>query len=277
MADARIRRGYTGHKERQLHYRIAGKTLPGNGCPPLLMLHPTPKSGWIYEKMMRLLSNGGRIIVAPDTPGYGASDPLEEGASIEGFAEGNFALVDELVARCELLAGPFDILGYHTGSVTAAAMALARPKRVRRIVLCSIPTYDVGERAAKLAGLANWPKPVEDGSHLQRMWDLVGSLCDERVSTVWRNRSVTENLRAIDASAGYRAVYRYDLIDASPRVIQPVLLMNAHDDLFEITRKWRQLFPNADYRELSGMAHGMFEVDAEAIAALVAEFLHRPI
>lgn len=274
MAEARLRRGYVDHGAGQVHYRIAGEGQAG--VPPLLMLHPTPKSGWIYEGLMLSLAAKGRVVVAPDTPGYGASDSLPGEADITDYADANFALIAALARDGVLPPGPVDVLGYHTGSVTSCAMALARPDGVRRVVLFSLPFYDAEQRAAKLQGLASWPRPVADGSHIQRMWQIVGGLCDKRVSPEWQHRSVVENLRAVDSPAGYRAVYRYDLAEHLPRLRQPVLLINAEDDLFEQTRRARPLLPGAEYRELPGAAHGMFDLDRERIARIVDAFLSQP-
>ena len=50
----------------------------GSGSP-LLMLHETPRSGWSYAPLIGRLSDRYRCI-APDTLGFGMSDPLPEGA-----------------------------------------------------------------------------------------------------------------------------------------------------------------------------------------------------
>jgi pimeloyl-ACP methyl ester carboxylesterase len=271
MADRAIRRGYVDGGGGQIHYRIAGGTDPE--AVPLLMLHPTPKSGWIYEGLMQPLATGGRAVIAPDTPGYGASDPLAAPATIAAYADAMFTLIERLTREGRIPPGPVAVLGYHTGSVTACEMALARPESVRRLVLFSLPLYDADERAAKRQALSGSPDIPSDGSHLLRRWNIVTGLCDRRVDAAWRHRSVAENLRACDVAEGYRAVYRYDLHAALPRIVQPVMLANAGDDLFAQTRLARSLISDLHYREWPAMAHGMFDLDTRELAQAVGEFL----
>ena len=267
--------GYADGRWGQVHYRLASARGQGEGgnAPPLLMLHATPKSGWIYEGMMARLGQN-RSVLAPDTPGYGASAPPPEPAAIEDYAGEMLALVDTLVARGDLPAGPVDVLGYHTGSVIAAAMALRDPARVRRLILVSLAAYDSDERAAKRAGLVNWRGPAADGSHLNAMWDLLGTLCDARVSTEWKHQSLTENLRCGSrAPWGYDAVYRYDLQAALGKLTQPSLILNPQDDLWDLTRRSAPLAPLADYIELPDLGHGLFDLETEKIAGLIERFL----
>lgn len=269
----RIRCGYADGRWGQVHYRLAAADGEGAGAPPLLMLHPTPKSGWIYEGIMARLG-GGRAVLAPDTPGYGASAAPPAAPGIEDYAGEMLALIDTLTARGELPAGPVDVLGYHTGSVIAAAMALGDATRVRRLILVSLAAYDPAEREAKREALNDWRGPAADGSHLKAMWDLLGTLCDARVSISWKHRSLTENLRSGDrAPWGYDAVYRYDLQAALGCITQPTLILNPQDDLWALTRRSAPLAPSADYVELPGLGHGLFDLETEQIAGRVERFL----
>ena len=57
-----------------MHYRVAGSG------PPLFLLHPSPLSSAFMEPLMRRLA--GRVTaIAPDTPGFGDSDPIAGGYS----------------------------------------------------------------------------------------------------------------------------------------------------------------------------------------------------
>ncbi len=254
----------------QLHLRIAGAPGPQR---PLLLLHPTPKSGWIYEPLMPLLAIG-RVVVAADTPGYGASDPPPAPVSIDDFAATMLAAVGRLVDLGRMPAGPVDVLGYHTGSVVAAAMAALAPARVARLVLVSLAAYPPDERARKLETLARWPLSRDDGGHLQDLWSLIGTLSDARLSADWKQASLTENLRAGPrATWGYDAVYRHDFQAALDRLQHPTLILNPEDDLFAVTAANAPRVRHARYIELPGAKHGLFAVDAPRIAGLVSGFL----
>jgi len=261
-----VRCGYADGRWGQIHYRIAG-TGQGTEAPPLLMLHPTPKSGWIYERLMMRLA-AGRVTIAPDTPGYGASAPPPGPPDIEDYAMEMVALMDALGI------GTADLLGYHTGSVTAVAMAALRPGRVRRLILVSLAAYDAQERAERREKLKDWRGPVADGSHLGAMWDLLGQLCDPRVGVGWKHASLTENLRCgARAPWGYDAVYRYDLQAALDELAHPALILNPQDDLWAVTKAQAPRARGAAYVELPGLGHGLFDLETARIASLIEDFL----
>ena len=119
---------------------------PAPTRPTLLCLHQTPKSGWDYEPLMPVMA-ADRVIVAPDTPGYGGSDAPPAPVAIEDYAEVMAALMQDLQAKGAAPPGPFDVMGYHTGSLTATQLGLARPERVRRLVLLGLAAFDAEERA----------------------------------------------------------------------------------------------------------------------------------
>ncbi len=258
-----MRRTYVDGPWGQVHLRITGE----GDRPPLLLLHPTPKSGWLYEPVMPLLAQD-RIVIAPDTPGYGASEPPPAPARIEELAEAMLALAEQFTT------GPVDVLGYHTGSVIAAAMADMAPARVGHVVFVSLAAYPAAVRAEKLARLAHWPGPAEDGSHLTAMWRLVGTLTDPRMDLAWRQASVAENLRAgVRTTWGYDAVYRYDLIATLDRLRTPCLILNPEDDLFAPTAEHAPRVAHARYVEMPKVGHGLFDVERAFIAREVLAFL----
>jgi pimeloyl-ACP methyl ester carboxylesterase len=265
-----IRRTYADGRWGQVHLRICGKD---QGLPPLLLLHPTPKSGWIYEALMPALA-AGRIVIAPDTPGYGASDAPPTPATMEEHAAALLTLIGDLAAIGTIPAGPVDLMGYHTGSVVAVAAAQAAPEHVRKLVLVSLAAYPPDIRAAKTAALDRWPGPREDGSHLMAMWTLMQGLFDPRIDLDWKHESLTENLRSgARAPWGYRAVYGYDFQAALDRLDHETLILNPEDDLWQPTRENAMRVKGAQYVELPSLKHGLFTLETERVAGLVQAFL----
>ncbi|HUD95507.1 alpha/beta fold hydrolase [Sphingobium sp.] len=266
-----IRRHYADGRWGQIHLRIdrSGSVT----APPLLMLHPTPKSGWIWEPLIPALAVG-RAVIAPDTPGYGASDPPPTPASITELADEMLDLMTNLARKGVIPLGPFDVVGYHTGSVIAVAMANTAPDRVRRIVPVSLPLYDIAERTARMTRIKAGPSLSDDGSHLSAMWDHMQTLFDPRIDTGWKQESLAENLRSgARAYWGYAAVYGYDLATALPRLTQPVLLIAPEDDLWEPTQRAAPLIPNVTLTPMPGAGHGLFVLERDTIAAMIDAFL----
>ena len=79
-----------------LHFRIAEPLEVLH--PPLMCLHSSPNSGRIYEQVLAQLG-GDRIVVAPDTPGFGDSEAPPEPVEIEDYARTITWLAAELMAR----------------------------------------------------------------------------------------------------------------------------------------------------------------------------------
>ena len=136
-----IRRFYVQTTAGQLH----GRTLlarESNDNPTLVLLHPAPSSGLYFTSAMPLM-NERRTLIAPDYPGYGGSDALQEPASIARYASAVLELLENYPVD-----GPVDILGFHTGCLVAGEMALIAPASVRRLVLCDVPYFTAEQQVA---------------------------------------------------------------------------------------------------------------------------------
>jgi pimeloyl-ACP methyl ester carboxylesterase len=266
---APVRKRYVDGRWGQVHLRMAG----GGEKPPLLMLHPTPKSGWIYEPLLSAMGMD-RIALAPDTPGYGASDAPPAPVEIPDYADEMLAVIDRLCADGTLASGRFDVLGYHTGSVIAASMAERFPDRVRRVVMVSLPVYSAQARAQKLAGLESWPQPDVEAANVMAMWQRMQRLFDPRLDIAWKQESLVENLRCGSrAPWAYASVYRHDLAATLANVRQPALVLNPEDDLWHQTREGAAHLPHARLEELPGVGHGLFALERDRIAAILRHFL----
>ena len=125
-----IKRAYCTGPEGQIHYRIAEP--PRASAAPLLCMHQSPHSGLIFEPLLRAMGADRRTI-APDTPGFGYSDPPAAPPEIADYAGAMIAVLDQLGIE------QADVMGYHTGAATAAELALNYPKRVRHVVMVSAP------------------------------------------------------------------------------------------------------------------------------------------
>jgi pimeloyl-ACP methyl ester carboxylesterase len=128
----------------QLHLHTAFPSSGGfDELTPLVCLPPATQSGRIFRPLLGELGND-RSVYAPDLPGCGESDAPYEPAGIHDQAAAVTDLLDSLRLR------QVDVVGYHSGSLAAVELALARPDQVRRVVLIGVPTadpaYPAGER-----------------------------------------------------------------------------------------------------------------------------------
>jgi pimeloyl-ACP methyl ester carboxylesterase len=114
--------------------------VQGAGAP-LVLLHGVGTSRVVWQRTMPLLA-AGRLVAAPDLPGFGQSPAAGRGFALDEVAD---ALGDALAAE---LPAPFDLLGNSLGGAVALVLAARRPELVRRLVL------------AAPAGLAPHPGPI---------------------------------------------------------------------------------------------------------------------
>lgn len=148
----------------QTHYRVAGEG------PPLLVLHPSPMSSAFMAPVIDTVSDVRRVI-APDTPGYGASDPLPEpGEDLVPYVEWLEAFVDAMGI------GQFSLYGSATGAQIAIEFAHAHPGRVSQLVLDNAVHFTDEERAEIMASYFPDISPRRDGSHLMATWAMAQGL-----------------------------------------------------------------------------------------------------
>lgn len=143
--------------------------------PALLLLHDAPGSGLMVERMMADLARD-HFVIAPDLPGSGESDPLDERADLDGYAAAMWRLCDALdVDRATIRA-----IGF--GTSLALEMAAAAPGRCDRLQVDGLllPTED--ERRDLLASYAPRIEIRADGSHWYRLWLM---LRDSQIYWPW--------------------------------------------------------------------------------------------
>lgn len=151
---------------RQVHYRRGGRG------PVVLLLHQSPQSSREMEPLIAAWGHAFTLI-APDSPGYGFSQPLQlegrpaAGASMEDFASATLEFVDALGI------GRFGIYGFHTGASIGTALAEARPDRVAAVAANGLVVLTEAERATILRDYLPPLVPRWDGGHLAWLWARV--------------------------------------------------------------------------------------------------------
>jgi len=213
-------------------------------------------------------------VIAADTPGYGMSDAPPEPVLIEDYAGVMLALMDDLAAAGIVAPGPFDVLGFHTGSLIATELARANPDRVRRAAMFGLAAYPAEQREEKLARLLeNFPPPGDNLDHVQKLWAIISQLSDSRLTAEEKHIGMAECLRlGARMPWGYISVYRYDFLAAMTQVAQPVLVMNPEDDLWERTCATSDRYPNGLRYDMPGVKHGVLKLEHDRVIARLDQF-----
>ncbi len=157
----RVTRHFLDIGTRRVHYRLAGSG------PPLLMAHQSPRSSVEYEPLMAQWA-AHFTCIAPDTPGFGQSDPLPDPhADIDAFADAMVAFLDALgVARTAAY-------GYHSGGIILVTAAKRHPERFTALVTGGYAIWTQEEMAAFAADYLPPFRPQAYGEHLTWLWNRI--------------------------------------------------------------------------------------------------------
>ena len=262
-----VRREYVDGPFGQIHVRRAG--TPGEGKRPVVCFHLTPGSGRMYEELLAELGRD-RFALAPDTPGYGASDPPPQVPTIPDYARAMTALLDHYGIDS------VDLLGYHTGSKIAVELAVTQPQRVHAIALVSAPVYTEEELARQARTLATPRRIDESGQHLVDQFRELLHWRPPGTPLELIQREFAEQLRAGErAHWGYLAAFSYQHAEYLPRVQQEVLLLCPEDDLEVPTLRAEPLINRGRFVRLPGWGYQMMITRTAEVAALLREHFDR--
>jgi pimeloyl-ACP methyl ester carboxylesterase len=253
---ATIRRDYLDGPFGQIHLRIA-KPEGAATRTPLICFHQSPQSGRVFTEVLKDLGQD-RPAYAPDTPGFGESDLPPEPPDIADYARAMGAVMDQLGHTT------FDILGYHTGALTATELAITRPGQIRRMVLIGLAVFEQAEIDAFFK--QPWPVPMTmDDSFVRNEWNRsVHWAAGQPLPLI--ARGFVDKLKAGDkAFWGARAAMRYPMRDKLPLVKQPVLAIGPKDDLWEISTRAAPLIKNGSFERWPDNGFGIFDVASAAI------------
>jgi pimeloyl-ACP methyl ester carboxylesterase len=265
MSQPRIYRRYVDASGRQVHLRIGEPETVRQR--PLICFHLSPVSGVIYDKWIPEISKD-RICVAPDTPGYGMSDPPDSQPQIADFSRTMGEVADALGID------EFDCMGYHTGSKIALELALQRPDKVRHLVLVSTPIYTDEELASQYAAMGELHEPRDDGSHLLEMWQSNWQWRGPEQTAADLMEPFAEMLRGGEHKPwGHRAAFAYTYPDKLKDVDQAILVINTADDLQEYTSRVKPLLKNGRVLDLPDWGHGFLDYHTAETGEFVREFL----
>lgn len=226
MSGVREWRSYQNGPWGQVHIRQAAPTeeAPTQDVA-LVLFHESPLSSRVWQLV---LPESGRYrrVLAPDTPGYGLSDPPpRDDFDIPEYAA---ALLEALT---DAGVGDMVVCGVHTGASIALEVA-RQSDRVRGVILSGVALLTDDERARYLD---SWTPPIpvsSDGEQLR--WAL------ERYHRIWGedtpgwilNLAINDVLSIWERySWGYRAAFRYDPEPALRELALPTLLLDPEFDL----------------------------------------------
>ncbi|MFM9107742.1 MAG: alpha/beta fold hydrolase [Chloroflexota bacterium] len=247
-------------------------TLHGQG-DPLLLVHGDFNSGAQAWKR-QIADPGGRRLLVPDRPGYGASVPADPPFTIARDAAA-------LLAAAAAAGWPrFDLAGHSYGGLVAIEMTRLAPDRVRSLLLVEPPYAQV---------LPDHPDIIALWRGIDPIWAAADSLTDDEIAegffAVVAGPEETGRLRANRswptlASQARRAVaaespvaYPAEALADLPSGLPVAVLTGGRSNLGlqAIARELQRRIPDATLHVSPGAGHAVqFDAPlfADAVAAL---------
>jgi pimeloyl-ACP methyl ester carboxylesterase len=258
----RVRRGFFEGRFGQLHYRRTAPVQALGMRPPLVLLHQSPLSGRMFSELLPALGSD-RVVLAPDTPGYGESDAPPRVPALADYGDALHDLIADLKE-------PVDLVGYHTGALIAADIAARYPRSVRRLVLISVPVFTAERRA----GLNTTTVQAEDGSHLLGEWKSTMSVRPPGQSLEQAARIVAEKQRAgLKAGWAMSAIAGQDPEPLLRAIARPTLIIRPRDGLWDAGAQAASWIPGARLEDAPQWGFGLFDAYPLDVAASLRRFL----
>lgn len=256
--------------------------------PAVLLLHGSPSSSRTFRHVIGPLAETC-FVIAPDLPGYGASDPIER-TSFARFADA----IEALLARLGVNA--FHVYLHDFGAAVGLHLATRAPDRIRGLVIQNANAHESGLGPAWAATRAFWENPTPEReaatiTHLnlegtRKVYvegvpaDITARMDPWQWEEDWRIMSLPgrrEKERALvldyrDHVARFGLIADY-LKDRQP----PALMLWARHDIFfalDETLSWMKALPRMEAHILDG-GHSLLETHAAECTALMSAFIAR--
>jgi pimeloyl-ACP methyl ester carboxylesterase len=215
-----LTKAYVEAKGAQIHYAAAGTS-----GPVLVLLHETPRSWTAFGPALPHLSAFSRVI-ALDTPGYGGSDALPDGATFDEYADTVAEAVDQLVD------GPCWLAGVHTGAGLALNILQRNRLRVEGMILTGLPLYGIAGAAPGLEKVAPEIPFASDGAHLPQ----IAAYLRQKWGTAYSPSALHDACGALmdcfdRYGAGYAAIFRHIPGNLKDVICPTLFIVCEHDVL----------------------------------------------
>ncbi|MSP68605.1 MAG: alpha/beta hydrolase [Alphaproteobacteria bacterium] len=281
-----MRRGYLDLPAGQVHYIESGSGAP------LILLHRSPRSARDWWRLMPLLAPRYRVI-ALDTLGFGRSDPLPAGATMEHLA----GVVAAAIAALGLERA--HVFGLHTGNKIGAALGADFGGCVDKLILCGQNHSIIPEKAARDAAihgivdayfvaaggggdgsgrLRPW---AADFTNLTKFWWHAEMLAQVPLTEDHLRHMEYEALDYLECRRSIQGIYRanfaFDFGAAIRRIARSTLVLElttrAEDHLGCHAARVQALIPGSRAATIDGYDGDIVFWQPAALAAAIGEFL----
>ena len=269
---------------------LAFRSAGDSSRSALVLLHGLPNSSNGFRGVIEPLSHTV-FVVAPDLPGFGASDPLPK-ATFGGFAD----CIEELLAQLNVK-DRFIYL-HDFGAPVGFQLAMRAPQLVRGLIIQNANAHETGMGPQWAATRRFWaePTPVNEKSATQHLTlegtrdtylsglpkEIAARINPQNWLEDWRVTCLPGRMATqVSLLADYgRYALQFGEIAAWLKAHQPPALMvwGRHEPYFDIAEipSWLTDLPRMEAHILDG-GHLLLETHAARAAALMQSFLEETL
>ncbi len=237
----------------------------GSGAP-VLLLHGWGASGDLFARTMDGLE-GDFDLIAPDFPGFGATEPPPAAWAVSDYMDWAIALLDELgIQRAS-------VIGHSFGGRVAIKLAALHPERVEKVVL----TDAAGIRPRRTLGYHLRVRAFKATRWLSRAPLAPAPLRAWAAARVASQGSADYKAASGAVRGSFVRVVNEDLRGYLPRIQAPTLLIwgdRDEDTPLADARLMERLIPDAGLVVFEGAGHYAYIEQAARFNVIVRTFLH---
>jgi pimeloyl-ACP methyl ester carboxylesterase len=228
---------------------------------PILLIHgfaSNHRVNWVEPRWVETLARAGRRVVAFDNRGHGQSEKLYAPADYHA----DLMTQDAANLLANLRIERADVMGYSMGARIAAFLALAKPERVRGLILGGM-----GDRLARDSGLPEGIAEALDAPSLDSLADPM-----QRMFRAFADRTKSDRAALAACVRGSRRSLTPSDVT---RIAQPALVaVGARDTIAGDPGKLAAMLPHGTAFAIPGRDHNL-AVGDKAFKAAALDFLAR--
>lgn len=173
------------------------------------------------------------------------------------------------------VAGTFDVLGMHTGSIEAIEIAHQLSAQVRCAAVVGMPLFTAPEQQRQMEKYSEQPlKPATEGSHVLGAWRGGFAYRQPPYDLADVQRRFLELVLAANPGAAFRAACAYPIEKKLKSLKSPLIVFAPHDDIAEQTLRVKPMLkPDALYIDLPELGLDSFNVAVDRMAELINRHL----
>lgn len=271
-------------EDADLAVRLAGDRKK----PALLLIHGLPNSSGYFRNVIGPLAKDC-FVIAPDLPGFGGSEPIEQ-PTFSRFAD----LIDRLLVLLNVKS--FHLYLHDFGAAVGCYLATRAPRRIRSLIIQNANAHESGMGPQWTPVRAYWADPTRKRQAEVTSFLTLKGTRDQYIGGVpkdiarridprlwkedWRILSLPgriETQRALVLDNRSHVARFSEIANYLARWQPPALMLwGRHDIFFELdeTLSWMKALRRMEAHILDG-PHLLLETHAAECAALMSAFIRR--